>query len=320
MYAKVLIEPALMRAATRATPPWIERRSKLAVHEFESGYLRRRRPLVLTDALREWQALRVFTPNFFRQRFANVPVQVAGRDGTLGEAIDLQLDASLENPGQYDCRLAYCTELLQYLTPRVDCSLPSRHAQRLLPKDVFDMMSHLEIRFSGARWRFPGPHCEMLHMHTWIAQVYGEQEIVVYEPGQEHLLHVDADRPWRSTVHDAEDPLLRQARCHRVALRPGDALFLPGGTWYAARSRSMNIAVVFDQLESGNWHAFVEDVVREQHRRGRHLRAAAQGAWLHLLGPVLRAGEWLGGGRAADWGCDGSTGRKAARRCLAHRF
>lgn len=324
MYAKTFSTPALMPAATHSATPWVERRSKLDVQEFEACYLRPRRPVVLTDSLRDWQALRIFTPNFFRQRFANVPVELNGRNCTLGEAIDLQLATSAENPGPYACQLADCTELLPYVTPRFACSLPSRHAQRLLPKDVFDMTNHLEILFSGPQKDPTSPRREMLNMHTWIAQVYGEREVILYAPGQERLLRADAQRPWRSTVHDVEDraayPTLRQARYRRVVLRPGDALFVPCGTWYAMRSLRMSITVAFGQLASGNWHEFVDAVVAEQHRRGHHLRAAAYGVWLHLLGPLLGAGELLGGGRAADWGCDGSTGWKAARRCPALRL
>jgi hypothetical protein len=323
MYAKMLSEPTLLSADARAAVPWVQRRCNLDVREFAAGYLRPRRPVVLTDALREWQALRVFTPNFFRQRFANVPVQSGNGDVMLGEAIDL-LASAREKPGADPCVLADCTELLPYLTPRFAYSLPSRHAHRLLPRGVFAMMNHLRIVFGGPGASFTGPRRDMLCAHTWIAQIHGEKEIVLYEPEQEHLLYVDPAMPWLSTVNDAADfaayPRLREARRQRILLRPGDALFVPRGTWYATRCLNMNISVTFDQLERGNWNDFVDAVFAAQLRCGRDLRGLAYGVWLRLLGPVLHAAEWLGADRAADWGCDASTGWKAARRCPARRI
>ena len=324
MYAKIFIEPALARSAQRCTAAWVERRSNLHVTEFETAYLRARRPVVLTDVLREWQALRVFTPNFFRQRFGNVPVAADDGAATLGEVIDRQLATPRENPGRHTATLADCTELLPFVTPRFACSLPSRHAQSLLPADVFDETDRLEIRFDGPGGKLSAPQCQPLHLHAWIAQVHGEREIVLYEHGQEQLLYLDPKQPWRSTVCDADDhaeyPLLARVRGHRVVLRPGDALFIPAGTWYSERCRGPSIAIAFGQLEASNWDAFVAEVIGEQRRHGRPLRALAYGAWLRLIGPVLRAAEWLGAGRDADWGCDGSTGWKAARRCPAHRL
>lgn len=305
MYAKMFIEPGLVPLLRQHRAPWAERRRRVDVREFEAAYLRPRRPVVLTDALQDWQALRVFTPNFFRQRFANVPVQAAGHDTTLGAVIDAQ-QASRENPGPYPCTLADCTELLPYVTPRFACSMPSRHAQSLLPADVLDLTNRIEIRFSGPDEVATDPQRQQLHLHAWLAQVHGEKEITLYEPDPQRC-------------NDALDQPPRVARSHRVVLRAGDALFVPAGIWYAERSLGTSITVAFAQLEASNWEAFVADVITEWRRSGHRMRALAYGAWLRLLGPVLRVAEWLGAGRDADWGRDGSTGWKAARRCPAHR-
>ena len=310
-------------APTLDGSPWVERVASLEPQAFRERYVLPRRPVVLTDALREWQALRVFTPNFFRQRFANVPVQSGAGEITLGEAIDRQLASAREKPGAESCVLADCTELLPYLSPRFACSLPSRHGHRLLPRGVFEMLNPLQVVFGASGGGFPDLRRNALQAHTWIAQVYGETEVMLYEPDQEHLLYVDPARPWLSLVRDATDlaayALLREARCRRIVLRPGDALFVPCGIWHAQRRASSSISVVFDQVEGSNWADFVDAVFMMELRSGRDLRALAHGIWLRLLGPVLRAAEWLGANRAVDWGCDASTGWKAARRCSAHK-
>jgi hypothetical protein len=175
-----------------------------------------------------------------------------------------------------------------------------------MPKHVFDLVNHLEIFFGGPGGEFPYLHYDMLRMHAWIAQVYGDKEFTLYERGQEDLLYVNPEMPWVSTVDDLHDadryPLLREARCHKVVVHAGEALFIPCGTWHTARCVTTNITVAFDQLEATNWHEFVGDVVAEERRSGHPLRALALRAYLGVLGPLLSVAELFGANRLADWG------------------
>lgn len=306
MSAEVLMGRASEDAAAGAGRPWIERRRGVSRRAFVGEYLRPRRPVVLNDALGDWAALKTFTPQFFRDMFADERVQVRGRSCRLGEVIDAQLASSVEHPAPYPCTLSNCAALLGHLAPRPACSLPSRTTNPLVPGGLFELVNHLEIFFGAPGGEFPYLHYDMLRMHAWIAQVYGEKEFTLYERGQEHLLYVSGRLPWLSTVQDPRDheryPLLRQARAHKVVLRAGDALFIPCGTWHTARCLGMNITVAFDQLETSNWREFVGEAVAEERRHGRRFRSLALGAYLHVLGPILRIAELFGANRRADWG------------------
>ena len=320
MSAEVLVGRTNEEAAVAAAPPWIERRRHLSRQAFVSDYLRPRRPVVLTDALAQWDALKTFTPEFFRDGFADARVQVRGRSCRLGDVIDAQLASSNEHPAAYPCTLSHCEPLLRHLTPRPERSLPSRHASRLVPKGVFELVNHLEIFFGGPGGEFPYLHYDMLRMHAWIAQVHGEKEFTLYERGQEHLLYVSDKLPWLSTVQNPHDhnryPLLREARAHKVVLRAGEALFIPCGTWHTARCLGMNITVAFDQLEASNWSEFVGDVVAEQRRHGRRWRAVALGAYLRLLGPIFDIAERFGANRRSDWGAKHASATPMRAECL----
>jgi cupin-like protein len=295
-------------AATVVPRPWIERRRELSRRAFVTEHLRPRRPVILTGALADWDALKTFTPEFFRGAFADTRVRVRGRSSRLGDVIDAQLASSGEHPAPYPCTLSACAALLRHLTPRPACSVPNRHTNPLMPDGVFELVNHLEIFFGGPGGEFPYLHYDMLRMHAWIAQVYGEKEFTLYERGQEHLLYVSSKLPWLSTVQDPHDheryPLLRQARAHKVVLRAGDALFIPCGTWHTARCLGVNITVAFDQLEASNWREFVGEAAAEQRRHGRRLRALALGAYLRLLGPVMSLVELFGANRRTDWGAN----------------
>jgi len=295
-----------MDSATEAASPWVVRVPEISARDFVENHLKARRPLVLTDALSDWPALGKFTPEFFRREFAERPVRIRGRNYRLGEVIAMQQASTADKPAPYPCTLSDCAKLIPDVSPRFARSLPNRHTSPFMPKHVFDLVNHVEIFFGGPGGEFPYLHYDMLRMHAWIAQVYGEKEFTLYERGQEHLLYVNSERPWTSTVEDLHDreryPLLHTARRHTVRVRQGEALFIPCGTWHTARCLTMNITVAFDQLEPTNWREFIGDVVVEEKRNGHAWRGAMLRAYMGLLGPLMTLTERFGANRRTDWG------------------
>lgn len=291
-----------------APAPWVERVGGLDLATFIARYRHPRRPVVLTDALRDWRALGLFTPEYFLREHAGRMVKVRGRDQRLGDVLRQQLDSDARHPGPYPATLGDCADLVASISPRFAASLPARHTHPLVPKALFDWVNHAEVFFGGPGGEFPRLHYDYLHMHAWIAQVYGSKEFTLYEPGQEALLYVDPAKPWLSLAEHApvadpgRSPLLAEARHHTVVLHAGDALFMPCGTWHTARCLDMGITVAFDQLESSNWPDFVRDACAAERRVGHRWRARWLGTYLRALGPLLSLAELAGANRRADWG------------------
>lgn len=286
----------------------VPRVGRIGMAEFVTRYRLPRRPVILADALRDWPAHDRFTPEFFRREHGDRPVRIRGRDYRLGDVIGLQEASTEQDPAPYPCTFSDCRALLADISPRFSYSLPSRHTHPLVPKSVFEWVNHLEIFFGGPGGQFPYLHYDYLHMHAWIAQVYGDKEFTLYEPGQESLLYVDPCKPWLSSVEHSEDPdderfpLFRQARCCKVIVHAGEALFLPCGTWHTARCLNVGITVAFDQLGADNWGEFVGEVYAAERRARRTVRAFALAAYLGLLGPLLGVAERFGANRRVDWG------------------
>lgn len=285
---------------------WVDCVDALDVRTFRERYVRLRRPVVLKNGLAAWPGLGRLTPQYFLDTYADRLVRIRGRQHRLGDVLTQQLASNAQDPAPYPCTFAECDGLIGEITPRLPCSLPNRHTGPLLPRRVFDLVNHLEIFFGGPGGEFPYLHYDMLRMHAWIAQVHGAKEFTLYERGQEHLLYVHPEMPWMSRVDDLHDtnrwPLLAQARCHKVTVQAGDALFIPCGTWHTARCLTMNITVAFDQLESSNWREFVGDVAIEERRNGRHWRARMLSTYLRAIGPLLDLAERFGANHRADWG------------------
>ncbi|HZP65430.1 MAG TPA: cupin-like domain-containing protein, partial [Rudaea sp.] len=178
----------------------------------------------------------------------------------------------------------------------------------LVPQRLFAGVNNLEIFFGGAGGRFPYLHYDVMHLHAWITQLYGEKEFVLYAPGQEQFLYPRPDLPWQSSIrnHHAPDyaryPLLLNARAQKIVLRPGETLFLPCGWWHTARSLGVTISIAFDQLGPDNWDDFRNDVVAERRNAGHAIKASLLDTYLRVVDVALAIGERFGAGRRATWG------------------
>lgn len=289
----------------------VERRSGLGYAEFVSRYRRPRRPVILTDAAAAWPLYGQASPDDFRRRFAQKPVRVRGRDYRLGELLDLLQASTPDQPGPYPCKFAIAVdfpELIEEVAPRFGYSLPDRQGSRLLPQRLFHGVNNLEIFFGGPGGEFPYLHYDVMRLHAWITQLHGDKEFTVYAPGQEHLLYVNPEIPWQSSVenHHHPDyeryPLMRQAVSQKILVRAGETLFLPCGWWHTARSLTPTISVAFDQLGADNWPDFVGDVVAERRRLGVGAKGELLGAYLRAAGVLMRVAECFGAHRRTRWG------------------
>ena len=81
----------------------VDRRSGIGVAEFIAEYRDPRRPVILTDAARDWPLYGRGTPEYFRREYGSRIVRVRGRDYTIGELIELLEASTVEQPGPYPC-------------------------------------------------------------------------------------------------------------------------------------------------------------------------------------------------------------------------
>lgn len=315
---------AALHAGTGESLP-VDRVEGLSVEAFVARYRLPRKPVVLVDALRAWPAQGRYTPEWFAREHGDAVIHCGGKSYRLAEALALQDQATDGRPGPYPCTLSEARAFVRDIMPRLPFALPNRHTHPLVPELIFNAISHIDVFFGGAGNQFPFPHYDYLRMHGWVAQLYGDKEMTLYEAGQEHLMYVDPQRPWRSVMEYADQPdyarypLFRQVRSRKVLVRAGEALFIPCGTWHTARCLNPGISVLFDQLEASNWREFTDEVVAMRKRARQPVKARVIGAYLRLLGPLLGVAERFGANRRADWGVPAAAdeGTMLRRTCSA---
>jgi len=275
----------------------VERRAGLSREEFIRRYRNPRVPVVVTDATRDWPALTKLTFAFLKERWGEREVVIGNKKYKLGEFIELLLSSTREKPAPYPCKLNVRKEFAELAAdfPRYDLATPDRIGSPLIPRRCLDGNYDLEVFLGGPGGEFPYLHYDYLGLFAYINMIVGEKEFTIYTPDQTPYLYPDSNARWVSTVANhhqpdlAKYPLMAMARPVKVALGPGETLFIPSGWWHTARSLTPSISVAFDQLCSSNWDFFVDECcwTRSGWKKGM-MRALLAGAGL-LLGAKERA-------------------------------
>jgi histone arginine demethylase JMJD6 len=255
----------------------IDRHAGLSRERYESEYLDPLQPVILTDAVSHWSALGKWSPQFFKQEYGSLEVEVDGERMILGDLID-RIDASTdENPAPYlrNQPLAeWPAELTADVSPMPDCTKPNWFESRLFPSGK-DLAS-VEVYIGGRGAQFPVLHYDGLHTHAFLMQLYGDKEYIVFSPDQTELMY-PAGGGNRSMVSDvihpdlSKFPRFNEARGSRFELHPGETLFVPSGWWHTARILSPSVTVSVNGLNRPNSAAFRRDYAASFAQRGKIL-------------------------------------------------
>lgn len=292
----------------------IPHEASLDVATFAERYRKPRKPVFLDNAMQGWSAIGKITPDYLRRTYPDKIVH-AGNPGTdyrMADMMDLIEASTPEHPSPYPCAMQLVVEipeLIPDLPHRFEQSLPHRQDNPLLTSRLFNSVTNRPtLFFSGDGCDYPILHYDIKDMHTWVCQLYGTKEYVLYPPGQDRYLYVKPNEPAESEVVNAYDPdferypLLRKAKSIRVTLKAGDVMFMPCHWWHVTRTHGGSISFNFDQLAADNWADFTRYILTEKRLQG--CKGAKYTVWqtyFALLGPWMVLSELLGGNRRRKW-------------------
>jgi hypothetical protein len=260
-------------------------------------YVLKNRPVVLTDAARDWPALSKWTPEFFRERYGDksVPVFERKRGLTLKEKVSLRdyvneiTSSSGRNPAKYLFSLRIQKEfpdLLKDLEPRPRYWDPNwLDSKYLLPGlSNFKLrnITGLEMNMGGPGSPFPFLHYDDLWTQTFITQIYGRKAWVLYKPDQEPYMYPskEADTisriPMERDVDLSEFPLFAHAKPYRVIVEQGEMLYGAPGWWHTTMALTSSIAVVLSTANGSIWSQVTKSAFLRAWRHPKwYLRPAA---------------------------------------------
>src|SRR5579864_8806504 len=248
----------------------IDRRHNLSYEEFSEEYLSPRKPVIITDALTPWRAVYTWTPEFFAEKFATVPVTVDGKSYSMTEFIERVVSSSPESPAPYlrnEVIDQFLPELLADIQP-----LPAYFSPNWLEGPFSrPLRSRLhggspELYIGGRGGKFPFLHFDSYHTHAFLCQVYGTKEYTAYTADQTPFLYVRPNQYNASQVADLENPdlvkfpLFAKAIPIRFRLEAGETLFVPGGRWHTAKMLTPSITVSVNRANASNWSHLTHDM------------------------------------------------------------
>lgn len=266
----------------------------LGQQAFRSEYLLPLRPVILTGAIDHWRALGRWTPDFFRQHYAQRRVTVDDKPWLLGELIDRIEASTPANPAPYlrnESLARWPAQLRTDILPMPDCTRPNWLESCAFPSR--DSQTYIELYIGGGGAKFPILHYDGLHTHAFLMQLYGEKEYVALAPDQSAFVYprtgIESNK---SAIDDVEHPdlqrfpLFDRADGIRFRLLPGETLFVPAGWWHTARIVSTSITVSINGANAPNWAAFTRDYCAGVARYSK-LKAALLLPYLTVLGDLL---------------------------------
>ncbi|MDH3636108.1 MAG: cupin-like domain-containing protein [Gammaproteobacteria bacterium] len=251
----------------------IERREGVSCESFYRDYVLTRRPVILTDAITSWTALRKWSPGFFKTTFGDRLLPVGDENLTVSKFVDRVLQSSESEPAPYlmgtgDGRYLgdLFPELLPDIEPRPEHLWPNWLEDRFFPSGLTETLSRgskAEIFFGGQGARFSVLHWDYIAYHAFAFQIYGTKEWTLFAPSDSSNLYPKSDWPNQSKINDLENPDLTRfprfanARAFRSVLEPGEMLFVPWGWWHTTHLTGSSISVSINTANASNWWALV---------------------------------------------------------------
>src|SRR2546425_8721197 len=151
----------------------IDRRAGLSREQFEREYLLPLRPVIVTDGISRWGASGKWSPQFFKENYGSLEIEVDGETMLLHELIDRVETSSEENPAPYlrnQVLAEWPPELAADVSPMPDCTRPNWLESRFFPSG--SDMSSVEVYIGGEGAQFPILHWDGLHTHAFLMQLY----------------------------------------------------------------------------------------------------------------------------------------------------
>lgn len=236
----------------------VDRRSNLSLKEFKEEYLRPRRPVVITDAIRHWPATSLWTFEYFKQRLGSVVVPVHRYDDETEFTPDSLKQMTL---GEYidGVTTKDWNEFPYYLRDnwRLFHTCPSLAQEHDVPSYFFDWFRFLPpfMRlpyprlFIGPKGAITPLHADIWGTHAWLSQLVGRKRWLLFSPDQAAFLY---GYNVRCEAPDLDKfPLYARARALEAVIEPGDTIWVPGKWSHWVHSLEAGISITYNYMGPG---------------------------------------------------------------------
>ncbi|MGJ5628679.1 cupin-like domain-containing protein [Nostoc sp. CALU 1950] len=243
----------------------IDRRSNLSYDEFVREYASVGKPVIITDAMKDWKASTKWTMDFFRTEYGSSVGQVMDcatltkSPMTIADYLDYM---TLKERDKLLCLERLVIE--NRLDLRQDYKAPIYFLDILekIPQEVRNKYKyypgHILI---GHKDTSIGLHYDSHHLNAWIAVISGKKRVVLLSPDQGDFVYdgeVDTFNP------DLEKfPLYANAKPIEFILNQGEIINIPPDWWHHVKNIEDSITLQHHWADKWNseivFQSYIED-------------------------------------------------------------
>ena len=267
-------------------------------NEFVDRYLKPCQPIILKNATENWQAHQIWNFDFFRNKYSGRHIKIDNKYYIFSDFIDLVMNADENNPVPYLREMNIpinFPELMFYLQPEIQYTLPNRLTNKLLPR-VFEKSwgmrkGMVELLIGGKGASFPFLHYDLFKSHGFVTQIRGDKEFYLYAPLDSEYLYPMNSQKDVSSIKNIQSPDLQQfplfskANQIKVLVREGESIFIPSGWWHTTKIINPSIAVLVNFVNSEIWSNFIDESY--WYYRNNLIKREILRAYLSILGRLM---------------------------------
>ncbi len=243
----------------------LEKIKGISHEQFIENYVAKRIPVIIEDATSDWKALDRWKPTFWIEEYGSKQVEIDNKVYKLGDIINLSLNSDENNPAPYyrNIRIGHeYPELIPDISPESKYCLPNFFLRKIfspLKTELFGYGQY-ELFIGGKGRSFPYLHFDTPGADTFIHQIYGEKELILFSPEDSEYLYPKSGAEFNvSSIPDIENvseekfPLFKEARKITVTLKAGESIYFPSGWWHTAKMLSFSVSIGIDVANKYNW-------------------------------------------------------------------
>ncbi len=240
----------------------IERIKAPAFNVFIREYYSKHLPVVLTDGIDKWPALKKWTPEYLSTHFGHVDVEVQfGREGDPMYERNSLSHKKMMKLAEFS-RMATEVEASNDFYMTANNAAQNMNGLAGLFEDVTDFGEGYReqdtLKSRNLLWFGPkGTYTPMHHdlSNNMLIQIYGRKKVTLIPATQVPLMYNDKGVYTAATYPDydkAKHPLLEKVTPMEFMLEPGDSVFIPIGWWHSVESLDVSISLTFNNFNINN--------------------------------------------------------------------
>ncbi len=241
----------------------VERRSNLSRQEFLEQFYAKNTPVILTNALKNWKALQLWSPEYLKQNYGQALVEIqANRNGDPEYEINVEKHRKSVLLQDYVDWVVRGGESNDYYMVANNGNLDREEMKGLL-NDIEVFPEYLNPEETQRRiffWFGPSGTVTPLHhdpVNLMLAQVLGRKRVQLIPPTQTPFLYnqvgvfskVDPENPDYTKY-----PLFKNVKPIEFILQPGEVIFIPVGWWHHIKALDISISVSFTNFVFPNYY------------------------------------------------------------------